>query len=271
LHAFAAHYYARARAPQDDVSYSTLTGTATEYSTEQWYYQVLAGLEMERLVVQQRAAMDSFDPERQVGLIVDEWGTWHPPAEGHHPRHLWQQNTMRDALVAATTLDIFNRHADKVVMANIAQTINVLQAMILTEGDKMLTTPTYHVYDMYQAHQDGSSLQTQVETDAIGFEVNGMSQSVPALSGSASLKGNILTLSVVNSHAESPVEAAIKLVGANVKAVSLSVLSSDDIHAHNTFDAPEQVKPQSQALEAQGEGWTHVFPPASVSVFSISV
>ena len=271
MHAFAAHYYARARGPQDDVSYSTLTGTATDYSEAQWYYQILAGLAMERLVVQQRAAMDSFDPDRQIGLIVDEWGTWHPPAEGHHPRHLWQQNTMRDALVAATTLDIFNRHADKVVMANIAQTINVLQAMILTDGDKMLTTPTYHVYDMYQAHQDGLSLQTQVEADDISFEVNGGSYSVPALSGSASLKGTTLTLSVVNSHANSPVEASINLVGAQVKAASLNVLSSDDIHAHNTFDEADLVKPQSQPLEAQSGGWTHVFPPASVSVFTISL
>jgi alpha-N-arabinofuranosidase len=104
--------------------------------------------------------MDGFDPQRKIGLIIDEWGTWQPAAPGRNPGHLWQQNTIRDALVAALTLDIFNRHADKVVMANIAQVINVLQAMILTDGDRMLLTPTYHVYNMYQSHQGGQSLRT---------------------------------------------------------------------------------------------------------------
>ena len=112
------------------------------YTVDQWYQLIAKGLEMETLVIQQRAAMDAYDPQRRIGLIVDEWGTWHPVEEGTNPRFLYQQNTLRDALVAATTLDIFNRHADKVVMANIAQTVNVLQAMVLTEGEKMLVTPT---------------------------------------------------------------------------------------------------------------------------------
>ena len=268
IHAFAAHYYAVPHGPQDRKVY---IGTATDYSPAQWYYQIYLGLQMERLVVQQRAAMDSFDPDRKIGLIVDEWGTWYPPTEGRRPRHLWQQNTMRDALVAATTLDIFNRHADKVVMGNIAQTINVLQAMILTDGDRMLTTPTYHVYDLYQAHQGGLSLQTKVVTEDIAFEMIGDAYQVPTLSGSASLKGNTLTLSVVNTNADSPVEAAVNLTGAKANAVSLKVLASDDIHAHNTFDSPDSVRPQAVSIGASGNQWTHVFPPASVSVFDVSL
>jgi len=118
LHGYAAHYYCGT------------AGTATEYSVDQWYQLIHRASLMEELVVQQRAIMDEFDPDRRVGLIVDEWGTWHPPAPGQEPQFLWQQNTLRDALVAALSLDIFNRHADKVIMGNIAQTINVLQAMI---------------------------------------------------------------------------------------------------------------------------------------------
>ena len=126
---------------------------------------------MEDLVIQQRAIMDIYDPKRKIGLIVDEWGTWHPPTQGYPL--LWQQNTLRDALVAALTLDIFNRHADKVVMANIAQTVNVLQSMILTEGEKMLTTPTYHVYEMYSPHQNAQALRTSFSADPISFKVEG--------------------------------------------------------------------------------------------------
>jgi len=145
---------------------------------------------MEELVVQQRAIMDEFDPDRRVGLIVDEWGTWHPPAPGQEPQFLWQQNTLRDALVAALSLDIFNRHADKVIMGNIAQTINVLQAMILTDEEKMLTTPTYHVYGMYVPHQGAKSLRVSFETEPISFKVEDSEHSTFGLAGSASLKND---------------------------------------------------------------------------------
>jgi alpha-N-arabinofuranosidase len=215
--------------------------------------------------------MDSYDPQRKVGLIWDEWGTWHPPAEGHHPRHLWQQNTMRDALVAATTLDIFNRHADKVIMSNIAQTINVLQAMILTDGDRMLKTPTYHVYDMYKVHQDATSILTGFDCDDISFNMKGSEYTVPALSGSASIKGDILTLNVVNLHADTPIEANIDIKGAMVKEATLQTLSYDDIHAHNTFEAPDEVAPQSSTVTVSDKNWTFTFQPASVNVFKIRI
>jgi alpha-N-arabinofuranosidase len=158
IHGYASHYYCGT------------AGTATQYSVDQWYQLIAKGLEMEELVVQQRAAMDAYDPQRKIGLIIDEWGTWHPVEPGTHPRFLYQQNTIRDALVAATTLDIFNRHADKVVMANIAQTVNVLQAVVLTEGERMLVTPTGHVYEMYAPHQGGKSVRTRVETEQISFK-----------------------------------------------------------------------------------------------------
>ena len=115
--------------------------------------------------------MDEFDPQRQIGLVIDEWGTWHLPTPGRDPQRLWQQNTLRDALVAAITLDTFNRHADKLVMCNIAQTVNVLQSMCLTEGERMLLTPTYHVFDLYQPHQGATALRTTVESPDVPFAV----------------------------------------------------------------------------------------------------
>ena len=269
IDAFAAHYYARARDHNAEHPWSALTGTATEYDETQWYSQLQLGLQMERLVVQQRAAMDSFDPERRIGLIVDEWGTWHPPTPGRQPRHIWQQNTMRDAVVAATTLDIFNRHADKVVMANIAQTINVLQAMILTDGERMLVTPSGQVYAMYRRHQGGQSLHTDFECETLSFTSDGAAQELPALAGSASLKGRELTLSVVNLHHDTPIEAEIRLVGAQAREVTLNTLAGTDIRAHNDFDSPDRVQPREQTLEVSGSAWTQTFAPASVNVLRV--
>lgn len=270
LHGYGAHYYARERGYTRKYD-SPFTGTATHYNEDQWYYQLHCGLGMESLIVQQRAAMDSFDPHRQIGLIVDEWGTWHPITEGHHPSELWQQNTLRDGLVAAMTLDIFNRHADKVIMANIAQTINVLQAVILTDGDKMITTPTYHVYDMYQAHQGGVSLHTQIKTDTIPVEIKGKSGSVPVLSGSASLKGNVITVSIVNSHVSDAIDVPIDLVTVSPKSASLTVLTGETIQAHNDFDQPDVVCPHMLSMEIPNKGFTVTLEPASVNVLQVKI
>jgi alpha-N-arabinofuranosidase len=257
IHGFAAHYYCGT------------AGTATEYDDTQWYRLIRRSLEMEPLILQQRAIMDGFDPERKIGLICDEWGTWHPPTPGHNPRHLWQQNTLRDALVAAATLDIFNRHADKIIMGNIAQTINVLQAMILTDGPRMLTTPTYHVYDMYQSHQGGESVRTSFETDEITFTSDGIEQRLFGLNGSASLKDGILTLSVVNPHASQPTEATVRLRGGAATTASVTTLASEDLRAHNTFDQPNALVPQTRALRLDADNWSYTFPPASVTVMRI--
>ena len=269
VHGFAAHYYARDWQPLPGQSPHDTTGQATNFSERQWYGQLYLGLKIEDLVTQHRAAMDSFDPERKVDLIVDEWGTWHPPAEGHHPRHLWQQNTIRDALVAAMTLDIFNRHADKVVMGNIAQTINVLQSMILTDGAKMLTTPTYHVYDMYQAHKSGQSLLSNFESDAIDFQYKNSPQSIPALSGSASLKDGVVTISVVNALLDTALEAEVRVIGADGKEVAVMTLAHEDVRAHNSFDAPDTVTPVSKVLDASGSSWKQSFDAASVNVIKV--
>ncbi|MBD3181009.1 alpha-N-arabinofuranosidase [Candidatus Poribacteria bacterium] len=256
IQGFAAHYYCGS------------AGTSTEYTIEQWYQLIHRSAYMEKLVVQQRAIMDGYDPERRIGLIVDEWGTWHPPAPNMEPRFLWQQNTMRDALVAALSLDIFNRHADKVVMGNIAQTINVLQAMILTEGEKMITTPTYHAYHIYAPHQGGKALRLFMDAEPITF---GDDNSMFGLTGSASIKDNKLFLTVVNPHVDQPAEACITLRGGKAASGTANALVNDDIHAYNDFDSPDNVVPVKQNVTASGEEFYHTFPPASVTALSITL
>ena len=257
IHGYASHYYCGT------------AGTATQYSVDQWYQLIAKGLEMEDLVVQQRAAMDAYDPQRKIGLIIDEWGTWHPVETGTHPRFLYQQNTIRDALVAATTLDIFNRHADKVVMANIAQTVNVLQAVVLTEGERMLVTPTGHVYAMYVDHQGGKSVRTRVESEAVSFQRGEKAGSLAQLAASASLKEKNLTLTMTNSHATQAAEVTVDVLGGAAIANASARVLSGEIHVHNTFDAPETIQPAGLAVQVSGSVLKLTLPAAGVAAVSI--
>jgi len=254
IHGFSAHYYCGT------------AGSATEYTVDQWYQLIRAAAQVEPLVVQQRAAMDSFDTARSIGLVIDEWGTWHPPSPA--VPGLWrQQSTLRDALVAALTLDVFNRHADKVVMSNIAQTINVLQSLILTDGDRMVLTPTYHVYEMYKAHQEGTSVRALFEADDIQFGSGADVHRIFGLAGSASIQGGGLTLSVVNPSVDRPAEAAIRVLGAGrFRLVTARVLTAGDIHAHNRFGEPPDVLPRWDSARGEGAEFVHTFLPASVTV-----
>jgi len=256
IHGFAAHYYCGT------------AGSATEYTVEQWYQLLRQAAQMEPLVVQQRAAMDAFDPARKIGLLVDEWGTWHPATPGKPP--LWQQNTLRDALVAALTLDIFNRHADKVVMSNIAQTINVLQAIILTDGPKMVLTPTYHVYEMYKDHQNGTAVRAIFEADRIEFGAGADVHYLFGLNGAASLRDGMLTLSAVNPHATDAADVRIRILGAGAFRIeSARVLTADDIHAHNRFQEEPEVRPMRAKIAGEGTEFGCVFPARSVTVLSM--
>ncbi|HXE54734.1 MAG TPA: alpha-L-arabinofuranosidase C-terminal domain-containing protein [Tepidisphaeraceae bacterium] len=252
LSGFAAHYYCGTAGP-----------SATEFNVDQWYELLEKALRMENLIHEQRALIDQFDPDRKIGLLVDEWGTWHLPTPGRNPALLWQQSTLRDGLVAALTLDVFNRNSDKLVMANLAQAVNVLQSLILTEGDKMITTPTYHVFEMYRSHQGGRSLQCSFEAPTISFAAGDEKRQLPGLIGSASLKSDLLTLSVVNPHASLPTEAALDFGGHSLRETMISVLTHADLTAHNTFDAPDTLRPQHHPWEATDR---HLFAPASVTV-----
>ena len=185
--------------------------------------------------------MDESDPRKRVGLYVDEWGIWTDVEPGTNPGFLFQQNSLRDALIASTTLDIFNQNADRVRMANIAQTVNVLQAMILTEKDKMVLTPTYHVFNMYKVHGDATLLRASLISEKYTFE----NESVPALSQTVSRDnaGKIhISLSNVNPHKE--IKLVVEMNGASFRNVNgATLLTAPAFNSVNTFDKPGQVKP----------------------------
>jgi alpha-N-arabinofuranosidase len=143
--------------------------------------------------------------------------------------------------------------------------------MILTDGDKMVTTPTYHVYDIYQSHQGGQSLRSTFESEDLSFDFRAEPQTVPALSGSASIKDNVLTLSVVNASYDSPIEASIQLNGAIAKGVTALTLAHEDAQAHNTFDAPDKVTPVTSQVAASSGEWVYTFPAASVTVLRVQL
>ncbi len=200
--------------------------------------------------------------------MVDEWGTWYNPTPGTNPGFLEQQNTMRDAVVAALSLNIFQRHADRVTMSNIAQMVNVLQAMILTDGPRMVLTPTYHVFDMYKVHRDATSLAVDVQ----GPEWAVGAATVPQVSASASRDAaGTLHLSLVNTDPERPVRVLCRVVGAEPRSASGRVLTAPALQAHNTFDSPDAVKPAPLAdFTLSGGVLTLLLPSKSVAVMDIA-
>ena len=204
-------------------------GSATEFNEEDYARTLRLALRMEELVSNHLQIMNRYDPKHRVGLIVDEWGTWFNVEPGTNPGFLYQQNTMRDAQVAALTLNIFNAHADRIVMANLAQTVNVLQSVILTEGDKMVLTPTYHVFDLYKAHQEGTLVPVHVDADD-------SAEGVKRVSASASLKGDVLTVTLANTSATESCEVPISLCGTKPAKAEGRVLAGE-MHAKNDFSA----------------------------------
>ncbi len=259
LDGWAAHYYCGT------------AGTATDFTTNQWFELLHRAAAIEELILEQRALLDEWDPQRRIGLIVDEWGTWHPPTPGRQPLHLWQQNTLRDALVAALTLDVFHRHCDKVVMGNLAQAVNVLQALILTEEERMVLTPTYHVFDLYRPHQGAQGVRAQFGSNEILFTAGRKRMGLAKLNGSASIIDSQLTLSVTNLDPANAVEATVELIGGSMRELRVAELMAGALQAHNTFEVPEAVRPRYSHLGLSGERWRHVFAPASVTVLSIGL
>lgn len=258
LHGYAAHYYCGT------------AGTAVEYDDEQFLALIRrAVVKMELLIFQQRAALDSFDPERRIQLIVDEWGTWHPADPNRPPRSLWQQNTIRDALVAAGTLDLFNRHADEVQMGNIAQMVNVLQAMCLTDGDRMLVTPTGLVYELYAPHQDARVVPLAVDTDTLDFREGDQQHRLPRVDGSASIRGGEVFVTLTHRHPREPVEVTLRLRDGAAAGATCRLIAGQHIRDHNTFAEPERVAIVDHGLRSDGEAVRIELPPAAVAAVRI--
>jgi alpha-N-arabinofuranosidase len=190
---------------------------------------------MEELLAKHSNIMDRYDPQKRVGLIPDEWGNWHSAEPGTNPGFLYQQNTLRDAIVAGINLNIFNAHCDRVKMTNIAQTVNVLQALILTDREKMLLTPTYWVYWLYKVHQDATLLPVSLTSGK--YELNGKKMDAVNVSASRDARGKIhITLVNIDPNRAQTIETELR--GATAKKVSGKVLTSDKINDHNTFENP---------------------------------
>lgn len=215
-------------------------GDAVDYNEAQYFSTMQTALKMEELVTKHSEIMDKYDPKGEIDLIVDEWGGWYEVQEGTNPGFLYQQNTMRDAMIAGVSLNIFNNHSKRVKMANLAQTVNVLQAVALTDGAKMLLTPTYHVMEMYKVHQDAQLLPVEFDSPEYTFE----GESLPAVSVSASKDSTgAVHISAVNIDSEKENEVEFDLSGFDIDDFNAEILVSEELQDHNTFDEPKKITP----------------------------
>jgi alpha-L-arabinofuranosidase len=216
-------------------------GSATNFEEDEWFITMKKSFRMDELITKHSTIMDKYDPKKRVALIVDEWGTWFDVEPGTNPGFLYQQNTIRDALVAGIHFNIFHAHCDRVQMCNIAQAINVLQAVILTEGSKMILTPTYHVFNMYKVHQDAELLSLDIVSPdyAYGNDV------IPQVSASASLDSTgKVHISLCNLSHKDAADIQCDLRGERRNKVSGTILTADAMNAHNTFEDSDRVSPK---------------------------
>jgi len=257
-----------------DMHYYTLVGnwtnkgSATSFGEREWFTAMKKARRVDEYITRHASIMDKYDPAKRVALIVGEWGMWHDVEPGTNPGFLYQQNTMRDALVASTSLDIFNRHADRVRGANIAQMVNVLQSMILTKGPQLVLTPTYHVFEMYTVHQDAVLLPLAV-MDAGQYAFGG--DSIAAVSASASRdRSGVVHLTMSNVDAQRAREVSVELRGLSATSVSGRVLTGPAITSHNSFEQPDVVKPAAfTAARISGGRLTVTLPPHSLVVLTL--
>ena len=237
--------------------------SATKF-TEADYWETLAiAADMERKVKMHAEIMDKYDPDKRIGLIVDEWGTWFEVEPGTNPGFLYQQNTMRDAMVASIHLDLFNRCCDRVFMANIAQTVNVLQAIILTQDEKMVLTPTYYVFDLYQHHMDAKELACGIEAEKLGTEKH----SLPGISASASEKDGIVTVTLSNLDPAKGQEVTIAGVKAGKAAGRILQGKMDQ---YNDFGSAPLKAEEFSDFEIRGGEVIIRMPACSVAEIRIS-
>lgn len=243
-------------------------GPSINFEEDMYFAGLRQGLKMDKIVQGHKTRMDKFDPEKRVALAVDEWGVWTDPLPGTEPGFLQQQNSIRDALIASTTLDILNKHSDRVRIANIAQTVNVLQAMILTDGNQMLKTPSYHVFDMYKVHYDAELLASSLQSNSYTFK----SEEIPAVSSTVSRNGEgVIHITMTNLHANEAQEVETTIHGQEVSSAGNGrILTAGEVDAINTFDNPDRVSPEPyEAYNLNGNILSLELPPKSVIVLRL--
>jgi alpha-N-arabinofuranosidase len=258
--ALALHYYTLPSGSFDKPK----KGPALTFTEADWIVTFKETLKIDEMITKHSAIMDKHDPEKKVGLYVDEWGTWYDVEPGTNPGFLFQQNTLRDAVVAGLNLNVFHAHAERVKMTNIAQMINVLQAMILTDKEKMLLTPTYHVFEMYKPFQGATSLAFDLKTPQ--YKLGDVS--IPAVSVSvAKAKDGSLVIALVNTDPNNAAKVTTKLAGIGAKKISARVLTAPAMGTHNTFAAPNTVQPADfKGGKLRGDTATFELPAKSVVV-----
>jgi alpha-N-arabinofuranosidase len=215
-------------------------GSATQFTEKEWFTTIRKSLEMDKIVTAHSDIMDKYDPQKRVSLVVDEWGNWFDVEPGTNPGFLFQQNTMRDAMVAALNLNIFNNHCDRVRMANLAQAINVLQSLILTKNEKMVLTPTYYVFKMWKVHQDATlvSLKLKCEKYIMGNDT------IPSVTASASKDAaGKMHITLANFDPNKTQEITCDFSGGTYSQVKGEILTANAMNACNTFDKPDEIKP----------------------------
>jgi len=261
MDALSLHYYTL---PTGDWSKK---GSATQFDEKEWHSTLVRTMRMDEFIQKHSAIMDRYDPQKRVGLMVDEWGTWYDPEPGRDMGALYQQNSLRDAIVAGVNLNIFQKHADRVRLANIAQMVNVLQSMVLTDKEKMVLTPTYHVFRMYRVHQGA----TMIPVDLSAPEYKLGDAGLPSLSASASRDAEgRLHLSLVNVDPHRAAEINANVWGAAIKTISGEVLTAPAMNAMNTFDRPNDVKPAPfSAYKLDGSQLLLTIPAKSIVVLEL--
>ena len=243
-------------------------GSATQFGEREWFLALQRAVRMQELVTRHAAIMDKYDPRKRVALIVGEWGMWHDVEPGTNPGFLYQQNTLRDALVAAVSLDIFSNHADRVRGANIAQMVNVLQSMILTRGSQMLLTPTYHVFELYTVHHDAVMLPLTIVN--AGYYVFG-TDSFPAVSATASRdRQGLVHVTMSNADPNQPRTVVAELRGVSATGAVGRILTAPAINSYNSFEQPDVVHPTAfSGARIENGSLTLTLPPRSVIVLEL--
>lgn len=270
VYGWALHHYSWNLSRGKTTDWNEGKGDALQFDPVDWYELLHEGERMERLIEGHWQVMGEFDRDHRVKLVVDEWGPWYRAGSELTPGDIIEQTpTLRDAVFSGMTLDIFNRHASQVAMANCAQLINCLNSLYLAHEDRFVVTPVGHVFQMYAAHQGGESLRTIFSAPSVKYDRDGKPASFWGLNGSASLHDKDLILTVVNPHTSEAREAEIVVRGAALKSGTVTTLTSSDIHARNTFDHRNAVTPQTGALSLSGGTLTHQFPAASVTALTL--
>lgn len=269
---WALHYYSWNLSRGRTENWDEGKGDAIKFDVQDWYEVLREGNRLESLIEGHWQAMGEFDSGHQVKLVVDEWGPWYRPGSELTPGYFLEQTpTLRDAIFSAMTLDIFNRHPEKVTLASPAQLVNCLNSLYLAYEDKFCVTPVGHVFGMYSAHQGGQAVRTIISAPNAHYLRDDKPASFWGLKGSASVRDKNLTLTLVNPSVSEVRETEVVVPGASIKSAVMTVLSNADLHAHNSFDQPNALTPQVKDLQSTGRVLTLQIPPASVTKLELSL